>query len=313
MTIIYSVIKLNLHSIRLLGLLLTSLWCTYALANSVWHDQLIGTGLKVHYVRLAGYAGNNEVNLKNLIAMREACAQSKRNMGSPVQSLDAVSYPALVTAVSLEIYYSSNRTLDVFQSLHYSVDMVSCALEATPAKKLTLRSNAGKCDADLVKKIATGDCDALAHANAQAWQGNKAQSLPSIDIDKVPAHLREQLLASYQQLQRSNSQGTQARDLPPAASEEKMMLDVKCQVYRHIQLSHEVCIAQPNLDSQPGLNPYPIPASPFNAAISGVLMQSKSPALNVTAQEVRWNLSVSPNVFKLPTGIQLRTLSGPKP
>jgi hypothetical protein len=305
--------NLFINKSSVLCLISISLWCACTATNAAWHDQLAGGGVEVHYVRLAGYGGNNEVNLQNLVAMHEACVRRNRDMGRPVIVQDSASYPELVTAIDLEIYYSSNRTLDVFQSLHYSVDMVSCALEATAAKKLTLRSGAGKCDADLIKKLATGDCDTQAHARALAWKGAKAQSLPSIDLEKVPAHLRAQVLASYQHLQRSNPQGLQATEQLLAANEEKIMLDVRCQVYRHSQLSHEVCIAQPNLNSQQGLNPYPIPASPFNAAIPGVLMYSKSAALNITAQHVRWNLSVSPNVFNLPAGTQLRSLPGPKP
>lgn len=293
--------------------ILTTLSCLTSLVYAAWHDQLNGSGVAAHYVRLSGHAGDNKVKLQNLIEMREACVRVNRDMGRPVQTFDVNSYPALVTVIDLEIYYSANRTLDVFQSLHHSIDLSSCALEVTAAKKLTLRSGAGKCDVDLVKKTAIGNCDAQAHATALAWQGNTTQLATSVDMDKVPSQFREQVIASLKQMQNANSHESQSKELVQPLKQGKRLIDVDCQVYKHSQLNHEVCIAQPNATSKPGINPYPIPASPLSAGISGILLESKSPALSISAQQVDWNLSVSPDVFKIPTGIQLPTQSRTKP
>lgn len=273
---------------------------------------MIGSGVPAQYVRLTGYGGNNAVNVQNLKTAREACVKLNHDLGKPSQELNAGGYPEQATVIEIEIYYSVNRTLDVFQSVHHSIDISTCGLTATKASTLTLRSGAGKCDVDLVKKVARGNCDAQAHANAAAWKGDISRQIPVVNMDKVPPNMRDQVLATLQQLQKPDPQSATPKGLSRLANGTKTILDTTCQIYRHEQLDHEVCVAALNPNDKT-LNPYPIPASPLNAAIPGVLLESKSAALTITAQQVRWNLSVSPGLFSLPPGVTARNQPDVKP
>ena len=291
------------------ALIFAALFATHA-ALAAWHDQQPGSGVAAHYVRLSGFGGDNEVNSRNLLVTYKACAETQTAFGRPFESLPAQGLPAIVSTHDIEIYYSVNRTLTVKQGTLNSINSTTCALVATPHRFLELRSGAGRCDIDLLKNEAVGNCDATAHAQAAPWSGARqaGASMSAIDLGKVPAQTRAQVQAQLDRLKRRNAPAS-----PNAGSnstESKEVANTVCKVYRNLAVMTELCIANPVPTALNPLAPYPIPAAPLNAGIPGILIAAKTPALTLVAREVRWNLSVSPSLFNLPATVRVRAMQG---
>lgn len=290
-------------------LMVATLLATQA-ASAAWHDQQPGSGVAAHYVRLSGSGGDNEANRRNLLVTYKACGETQAAFGRPFESLPVQGLPAIVSTHEIEIYYAANRTLTIKQGTLFSIDGKTCALVATPHRFLELRSGAGRCDIDLLKNKAAGNCDASAHAQAAAWSGARppSASVSAMDMDKVPAQTRAQVQTQLDELRRRSAPAS-----PEAGSystETKEVANTSCQVYRNLAVMTELCIANPAPTAPNPLAPYPIPAAPLNGAIPGILIAAKTPALTLVAQEVRWNLSVSPDLFNLPTDARGRAMPG---
>jgi hypothetical protein len=283
-------------------------------AYAAWHDRYAGTGIRVHHVQLSGHGGDNTIALRNLAVTYEACVQRNISMGRPSQSIPASGLPALVTAFEIDMYYASNRTLEVKKSLHHSIDVVSCALEAKESTILTFFSSAGKCDVDVAKKTASGQCDLQQHAKSAVLKANEStisisteQALGKIDLSYLPPEQRAKVEASLKSLKTA----TQVSDNPANNMEvKKMIAGHLCSTYRDVGLNVERCLAQPNRQTVSDLNPFPIPPATLNGYKPGVLLEIKSLALTVTAKSVNYSLSVSPDLFSLPTDYKLSAPAG---
>lgn len=233
-------------------------------AFAAWHDHMPGEGLPVHYVRLSGHGGDNAVNRANLAASYKACAETQAAFGRPHEPAPVL--PPIVQTHSAEIYYAANRTLTLKEGTLHFIDPQTCALAQRPHRMLELRSRAGRCDVDLLKKEAWGECDAALHAKAAP-------------VAALPAS-------------------------PEGAT--RTLLGTSCQVHAVPALKSQVCVAHPAPTRERPLAPHPIPAAPLNGGRPGVVLDIDTPALTLQAQEVRWNLSVSPKLFDLPLGTRMR-------
>lgn len=282
-------------------------------AEPAWHDSHPGSGVAVHYVRLTGYGGDNEVNRKNLIETHKACADTQAAFGKLAKALPPEGVPAVISTQEIEIYYASNRTLTIKQGTLYDIDRGNCALIAIPHRILELRSAAGRCDIDLIKKEARGQCDAAAHERAAASSMTYAPSgkAPAVDLSKVPPQMRAQVEA---QLERLKQMPRAQQDAPTAGiaatGQRKTLANTPCEVHRHEALQSMLCIATPAPSPERPLNPYPIPAAPLNGGIPGLLMAAKTPALTLQAQQVLLNLSVPRDLFAIPADVKINSGAG---
>jgi hypothetical protein len=279
-------------------------------ACAAWHDRYAGAGLRVHHVQLTGYGGDNVTALRNLAAIYEACTQNNRTIGRASQPLPASGLPIWATAFEIDIYYATNRTLEVKKSLHHSVDPANCSLEAKESTNLTLFSSAGKCDADVAKKTASGQCDSQQHAKSLALKANEnsastPEALAKIDMSKLPPDQRAKVEASLKSL-----------NITVPASSEPVKLVVaghQCRLYEDVALNIKRCLAQPNPLTIANLNPFPIPPATLNGNKSGVLIEIKSPAMTLTAKVVAYSLAVSPDLFIVPSDYILSAPTAGKP
>lgn len=282
-------------------------------AEPAWHDVHPGSDVAVHYVRLTGYGGDNDVNRKNLIDTYRACADLQAGLGKPVKALPPEGAPAVVSTQEIEIYYAANRTLTVKQGALYDIDRGTCALVAIPHRMLELRSAAGRCDIDLIKKEARGQCDASAHERAAALSSASAPDakVPAIDLGKVPPRMRAQVEAQLERLkQLPGREQTAPAAESPAILQRKTLVNTPCEVHRHEALRSTLCIARLASSPERLLNPYPIPAAPLNGGIPGLLMEAKTPALTLQAQQVQLNLSVSKTLFEIPADVKVKSGTG---
>jgi hypothetical protein len=289
--------------------LATSLFAAQA-ACAAWHDRYAGKGLQVHHVQLTGYGGDNANALRNLAAMHEACIQHNRTIARASQPLPAGGLPTWVNAFEIDIYYAANRTLEVKKSFHHSVDPASCALEAKESINLTLFSSAGKCDADVAKKTALGQCDSQQHAKSVVLKANEisvttAEALAKMDLSKLPSDQRAKIEASLKTL----NIATPVSD----SSVNRVVAGYQCRSFEDAALNIQRCLAQPSPQIIANLNPYPIPPATLNGKKPGVLLEIKSLAMTVTARAVAYNLAVSPDLFMIPSDYKLSAPTGGKP
>jgi hypothetical protein len=290
-------------------LIASSLFVTQT-ACAAWHDRYAGKGVQVHHVQLTGYVGDNSTALRNLSAMHEACLQHNKTIGRASQALPANGLPAWVTALEIDIYYAANRTLEIKKSLHHFVDPASCALEAKESTNLTLFSSAGKCDVDVAKKTALGQCDSQQHAKSSALKIHEnamsaAEALAKLDLNKLPPNQRANIEASLRNLNHT----------APASSSlvNRVVAGYQCRSFEDAALNVQRCLAQPNPQVIANLNPYPIPPATLNGNKPGVLLEIKSLAVNVTAKVVAFNLAVSADLFVMPPDYTLSAPTWGKP
>ena len=290
-------------------LLLAMLLATQA-ALAAWHDQQPGSGVAAHYVRLSGSGGDNEVNRRNLLVTYKACAETQAAFGRPFESLPAQGLPAIVSTHEIEIYYAANRTLTIKQGTLYSIDSTTCAVVATAHRFLELRSGAGRCDIDVLKNKAVGNCDASAHAQAAAWSGagQASASMSAVDMGKVPAQMRAQVQVELDRMAKRDAPASIDGSIEPIETRE--VANTVCTVHRNRAVMSELCVANPMPTALNLFTPYPIPPAPLNGGIPGILIAAKTLALTLVAQEVQWNISVSPSLFNIPRNVRVRTMQG---
>ena len=63
----------------------------------------------------------------------------------------------------------------------------------------------------------------------------------------------------------------------------------------------------------PQFNPKTVVSWGLNGGLRGVLLQLKSPALTLQAQNVSFNLAVTPSFFDLPAGVKVTSTPRVKP
>ena len=274
------------------------------------HDQFIGDGIKSHYVALTGHSGDNEINRKNLQAAYEACLRLSQTSGKSAKINESL--PDIVTKINVEIYYAINRTLEIQNSEAHSVSTTGCAIEGLPAKTWTLRSSAGICRIDLLKKSATGMCDTKAHENARNVGLTAAnKTMPSVDLSKVPPQVRQQVEAAIKA--HSSSAGGNSAWAGYTETMQSMTIAGKtCLGFRNSAMNQEQCMAKLDANIAAKPNPQTVFTMGLNGGLEGILLQLKSPALTLSAQKVDLNLSLVPGFFGLPAGIQLNKQGSPK-
>lgn len=289
-------------------------------ALAAWHDEFPGSAgrdaVHVHRVSLAGHGGDNEVNLRHLIELREACVRLNATMGRPSAALPPGGYPKTVRLINMDIYYASNRTLEVLTSRIYDVDVTDCAVRRNDFNSHTLYSRAGICTMDMNRKTARGHCDAAAHARAVPLQARQrpvsvAGAMAGEGLaEKAPPQYRKQVAAALPAPPSSAQSGAGAST---ANNEFQSIAGVQCRVYRDDApgISMERCMAQPTPQSVAGLNPYPIPPAPLNGMYPGILLALKGSIMTVTAEQLELNLPVSPNLFEVPAGFKLHSIPLP--
>lgn len=286
------------------------LWAASAV-HSASHDDFLGNGVKLHHVALTGHGGDNDVNRKNLQDTYDACLKNGQLNGIATKSNESI--PAIASKISVEVYYTENRTLEILDALTHSINVWDCGVVPFPKKIWTLRSSAGICRADLTKKVAEGMCDFQTHQRAIGTGMRAAgQGRPSIDLSKVPPQVRQQVETAM----KANG-GLLAPDGALAGFVNTMqttsIAGMSCQIYQHSLLKQEQCMAalEPTDSSQ--LNPKTVAVWGLNSTLNGILLQVKSPALTLQAQSVALNLAVTPKFFELPAGVKVVSTQGAKP
>lgn len=286
------------------------LWAASA-AHAASHDDFRGDGATLHHVALTGYGGDNDVNRKNLQDTYDTCLKQGQLTGRATKSNESI--PAIASQISVELYYSENRTLEILDTLNHSINVLDCGIEPFAKKIWTLRSSAGICRADLTKKIAEGMCDFQTHQRA-IGTGSRAtgQRLPSIDLSKLPPHARQQVETAM----RANA-GLSTPDGALAGFVNTMqttnVAGMPCQIYHHSSLKQEQCMATLEPTASPQLNPKTVAIWGLNGTLNGILLRLKSPALTLQAKSVALNLAVTPKFFDLPAGVKVASIQGTKP
>jgi hypothetical protein len=266
-------------------------------ASAAWHEQFPGRGVQTHYVRLTGYGGDNAVNRNDLLIAHTGCAERNRFLRKPVEPLSPDDIPAIPRPIDVEIYYTANRTLTVTHGQTYRIEFDTCALTIFEHHMLRLVSGIGRCDIDLLKKEARGECDTDSHRRAPALVRGVASQPSAIDVSKLPPHLRAQIQARLDQLNQvpkatSNTNPSTTRNTKTIAGHE-------CEIVRLTVNSGEKCIANPS-------SSFVIPASPFNAISPGLLLETKNYLMTLLAQQVSLHMEVPEAVFNVPQGVTIR-------
>lgn len=244
-----------------------------------------GDAVLVHHVRLAGWHGNNDALLTELLRDHAACAEGLAIRGRQAAPLGREALPALARPVSVEIYYASNRTLVASEGRVHYIDRDDCALRARHTRHLRLTSGAGDCQVDLIARRSAGLCDPFAHAVAQPRLPARLPS-QAPDLAKLPPAAREKW-AAHQSAQRP----------AVAQSERRIVADLECVVDRSPAGDVELCTATP------AASRFAIPPSPLNGGKAGLLLESKG-LLNLRAEGVRLNLKVASALFDVATDAQ---------
>ena len=123
-----------------------------------------------------------------------------------------------------------------------------------------------------------------------------AVKLPVVDMAKVPLELRAQVDSQMERLKQLPPSSSKASSVPSGVF--RIIADYKCEVQVHSSLNYELCIAHPT-------SSFAIPAASLNAGTPRLLLEAKSPALTLGAQQVIMDLRVSQDMFALPPGVQI--------
>lgn len=260
----------------------------------------------VHYVRLTGYGGDNDVNRKNLITDQHACVRVLAAFGRSAKALAPNEVPAVIAVVETEIYYAANRTLTINQGILHAIDDDTCALIEIPHRIAKLASSIGRCDIDLIKKVARGQCDAAQHEQAIAHTTRVRP--PKVDLDKVPLAMRAQVKAHIERLQQLGQATPEMPEAAASEAERKVVAGMPCEVHRNDAVNVALCIASRPASGTRPLVPYPIPIAPYNGGNPGILLETRSPAITQQAQQVRLNISVPRALFMIPADVTIKTI-----
>lgn len=273
--------------------------------HAAWHDEHPGSDLAVHYVHLAGHGGDNEVNRRNLLIAHQACVSQHRIFGRAANPLPPSGIPPVIQSHDIEIYYASNRVLVVSQGKAYFIDEAACDLKVfAPKRKLQWASAIGHCDIDLNTEKAIGVCDERAQDQAPNYTLAPA-SVPAIDLSRVPPQARAQVAAQLEHLTRYPGGPARAHGTGLVSTGRyKTVANYRCTIYRGT-LSEEFCIAHPE-------SRFPIPTSPMNGGVPGLLLDTESPVMTLHAQEVRLDMAVSKSIFAIPSGVSVTNIRVPR-
>ncbi|HEX8604486.1 MAG TPA: hypothetical protein VF774_17695 [Pseudoduganella sp.] len=126
-----------------------------------------GAAVKVHRARLQGYFGGEEGNAKALAELKQgvqSCMKSLADSGTTLHPPSA--WPDWVLIAREDRYTTANRMITYTSGTTHIVNNSDCSLLSKPYHRALLASAKGVCQIDLVRKTASGQCDAGGHADA---------------------------------------------------------------------------------------------------------------------------------------------------
>ena len=295
MSILSLSIKNSLYAMKMSIAALVVIFVHSALASSDEHHD---NTFMAHQVHLSGYAGDNTANRNALLSKYKACMDRNAISQKKTSLLPQDGVPEIPQSIEDDIYYSANRTLTVKQGKTYDIDFDTCELVTHLHHVNELRSVAGICSIDMIKKEARGQCDRPAQESVSASGMVPAtiKKTPTFDLDKVPPELQATLLAQMERLKTlpKTSHGIGL----PVTGESKIIANYECEIYRNSQLDIEVCVAHPK-------GSFVIPAAGLNATVPGLLLKTKSKALTMQANKVNMDIAVPQDIFFVPADIKI--------
>ncbi|MGH8806355.1 MAG: hypothetical protein ACREX0_00580 [Noviherbaspirillum sp.] len=268
--------------------------------QAAFHEAFPSGDVEVHYVHLTGHGGDNETERNVLKREHGACVERNRIFGKAAKPLADEEIPAVPHQHDVEIYYARNRTLLAARQKVHRIERETCALAVFEYHNLRLSSGAGRCDIDLLKREARGQCDGAMHRRAPAASSSSSATesqLRAIDMKKVPPHMRETVQAAIDRL-KDGADSAPKNGARKSATE--TIAGVECEVSRYVAVYAEKCIANPKSN-------FVIPASPFNAERPGLLLEMKSAAMSLRAEQVTLHIRVSDDIFVPPAGMKSPT------
>lgn len=281
------------------------LGCIAAVFQTQW-SLATEPQMQAHYVRLEGMGGANTRERQTMLEYQASCLEFRRSQGKPVPFAIGHGVPDVITPVTVEIYYVANRTLEIIEGKHHSLDPIECHVKQTRNRTMVYLSAVGECRVDALKRTARGVCDLSLHERAPLRSAG-LMSRPSdagIDWSRIPVAQRERLQA---QLKRFSSPGPAEQGNVLSTGEKHTVAGETCSVYRTLlEPVSEYCLAQPVADRQGRVAaPHPFPGSALSAQLPGMLLESRNHIMPLTAQEVRWGIAVDASLFRLPPGVQV--------
>lgn len=265
-------------------------------AHGAGHEKFPGNDLVVHFVRLTGYDKHDTREL--LLDKHRSCASGKAAFGEAFQPLSAEQIPVHPLSMQIEIYYSENRTLDILQGKGHEIKFEDCSLGVYHFHTMTLRSSIGRCDINMVKKIARGVCDAEDHRRAPRsrtiWDDQT--DLLNTDLSKIPPHTRPAVQAQIERLKQPRPGMTHLGIFKIGPT--KTIAQHECEVTRLVNVKGEKCIANPQ-------SSFPIPPSPLNLERAGLLLEDDNHVSQLRAEQVILHMNVSEKLFSVPSGFKI--------
>lgn len=272
------------------------------MAQAAWHDDHKGTDLKVHFVELSGYGGDNEKNRAHLIKVREECAETYSKYGKPVAPLPPGGIPEIVQEKNIEIYYSSNRVLHIEESTFPLLDPRNCEIKSNLSRKWILRSALGRCVADLIKGTAAGVCDNKTQEGAP--DNTLGYMSEEEEIKRYDAKVPPEMRARYEAYLKTVPDGAKGlfRYAPRPTGEIDVVKGYKCEIYSSLLPAEKRCIARPTSD-------FNIPADVLGGGIPGLLLSFEGKTtFTLQAKTVRLNLETAKSLFYLPKDFVVKNI-----
>lgn len=130
---------------------------------------LDGAPVKVHRVRLQGRMGDDAMSASTLAELRQdvnACVSEHQRNGA--SSHPPKTWPDAVQSLRTDTYSARNRSIVYTHSVMYMMNIFDCSLREQVSALAELVSSKGVCEIDLIRKSATGVCDAGGHVDAPA-------------------------------------------------------------------------------------------------------------------------------------------------
>jgi hypothetical protein len=242
----------------------------------------VGSDVRAHWVHLAGHFGNNSKMRAALIDSLSNCVAVMRKANMPHQEIPSDQIPQLIHEIETDTYIAQNRVMKIHRQTLVGYNPNDCSLRITHIDKAVLASMNGTCNINLTEKTASGVCDAAIHAGAAS-------------------------LTDLMTLQENASAATKARR-PHKTGESKSIAGIQCDVYKSMPpLEESYCISTAGsfLAS---------PIQSFGGTVPGLRLEivSKNNQTQV-ATNVHLDTLVSPDIFSVPKGIKVKSITGMVP
>lgn len=220
--------------------------------------------VNAHYVKLVTTGDQPAFLRQDTIDRYNTCATAFSLRGAPGAPEPLGELPAIVNPTVREEYHTAHRAI-TFLHLESIKFTDTCGKLIEQENKMFINWNGGSCSVNLTRRTASGSCSDTALAASEA----------------APLRFVSR----------------------PSTGEKRTIQGLVCEVIRDTvaQPPAEYCDA--DISKTPGgepLNPYPF-ATRFY--FPGLELQRRDFIANEEAQEVKLNLSVSKDLFKLPGGL----------